>query len=640
MSVKIYTPAKKQVKDYGLGEITETQVNGQAVIPILADRIYKSPYSAVRELYVNEVTACKKALKIDPSLSPRIEIELDSNTRELIVRGIDSLGIDTDTFKHILAVMGNSGNNDRNITGYYGLGFFSYVKLSERIKIVSKSLESGESWGALAKSALKFETLPEKSFKPLKKTGFEITLTIKNELNLDNIVQRVKDISLLSGIETSLTVDGVETRIIQYKNMLDYFKKKYANYFEGKVKYSLMYEHIDNEQYELIIGHKSGNVEGIRESWLINVPIEIDFPYGAPAICLINVKDEGEFTPSADRERFEEDSEERLLNIINGHNFHISDRLEDLENLDQWYDSSYRHFYDYIGNVSLDSRVRNGKEKDMYFNRIKILRLEEVLPAEKPREFRVSRTLRTKTFKKYEEQNILAIQAVDDLTYRNMLDIGFVDIDHGKKKRKTYNREYKPRLTKKFKYWNRYGSHDTLPSGSILFKVDDVKNTKLDRVREDRIYWVTKNADIGNRKYLKEDDFIKLINPREVYMTNQGLRTAEHILKHDKIHELRNSVGMDQRHYMKEFQNFRKNELIVKWHKGIQARLLESYYEMDGWIAGYRIDFDEIEHEKWRASITDTRLRWIVDHECGRYASDEFKAKLSELQRDLDDLRQ
>src|SRR5690349_7714146 len=104
--IQIYSPNTKDVKEYGLGETVNVSINSQAIIPILADKIYKDPMSAIRELYVNEVTACKKTLMMDHNSKPRIEIRFNESDRELTIKGIDSLGIDSETFNKILAVMG------------------------------------------------------------------------------------------------------------------------------------------------------------------------------------------------------------------------------------------------------------------------------------------------------------------------------------------------------------------------------------------------------------------------------------------------------------------------------------------------------------------------------------------------------
>jgi len=122
MTLEIFTKLTKHDNNYGFSETIKTEINQLAIIPILSDSIYKDPLSAIRELYNNEVTACKNS-----KLDTRIEIKLDTNTRELSIRGYNSMGITREIFDKILKVMGNSGNNSGDRIGLYGLGFFSHV---------------------------------------------------------------------------------------------------------------------------------------------------------------------------------------------------------------------------------------------------------------------------------------------------------------------------------------------------------------------------------------------------------------------------------------------------------------------------------------------------------------------------------
>ena len=117
------------------------------------------------------------------------------------------------------------------------------------------------------------------------------------------------------------------------------------------MEYSVIYDHIDNDDFELIIGHGSKNAPSLSESFLLNTPIDLDFDYNHYSnITLINLKNERKFKPTPDRERFEAKSEESINEIIQKNEFSKADRLKDqITTIDQWYGSNLRFFYSQIG---------------------------------------------------------------------------------------------------------------------------------------------------------------------------------------------------------------------------------------------------------------------------------------------------
>ena len=221
--------ANKEVKNYGLGDEVTVELNALAIIPIIADKIYKKATSPIRELYNNEITACQKALILNPNLDQRIEIILDTDTRELSIQGFNSLGMDSTTFMKILRVMGNSGNSEGNYKGLFGIGFYSFFKISERIIIISNSLESGEKFAYICKSALKFERLKDENYEALEETGFKIIVNVKEGISMNEFDEYIQGIVKLSGIKTSFIKDGENVELEQYKNLEHYIKQRGHN---------------------------------------------------------------------------------------------------------------------------------------------------------------------------------------------------------------------------------------------------------------------------------------------------------------------------------------------------------------------------------------------------------------------------
>ncbi len=647
--VKVYSPSTKTVKSYKLGDEINVTVNSQAIIPIIADKIYKSPYSAVRELYNNEVTACKKAIKINPKLDPRIEIKLNTQTRELTIMGIDSLGIDSETFTKILAIMGNSGNNNGEDMGYFGLGFYSFVKISERIIIISNSLETGEKWGMICKSALKFEKLKDKQYDPLDKTGFKIILNVKNELNFNAITEKVKEISKLSGIKTSYYIDGDMISLVQYDNLENYFKQYYSEYFDqNHPPYSIVYRHINKPEYELIIGFISGDndKELINECTLLNTPIELDFYTNKNQLILINIKSERIFKPTPDRERFEEESETKIKKIIEDNNFEYNEELPTISNINEWYNSKSRHFIRMVGKVDLDIRVKNHNAKGSEWDKTKYRwkSLRGLLPNEKPNGFKMCFTMRTKAFIKCEDNNEFACCVDTKDSFKRLQSIGFIDIDHGKKK-KSKSLEYDPnRKTNNFKFWNKNGVNEVINenNNSIIFKVEDVKNNVLkSHYPPNYVYWITERADYEGHNISELIDFI---DKDHMLFTNEGLKTIGDIITEidndRKLSELRNSAGIDEKdHYLKHlFTEELNNNLIVKFDKSRPSQLLELYYSVksDSYLSRHSIDVEDIVYKKWESTITNKALKFMME-DIGHYSlnDDKMKNVITGLQRSL-----
>ena len=653
MKNKIYAHNVKNVKDYGIGESTNVTINGQAVIPILADKIYKSPYSAIRELYVNEITATKKALRINQSLKPKIEITLDTNSRELVIKGINSLGVDRDTFKNILAVMGNSGNGNQNETGFYGLGFYSFVKLSERIIINSYSLESGEKWACIAKSALKFEELKPENFEALNKTGFEITLSIKNELNFDSITDTIKEISKLSGVKTTFHIDQVEIPLDQYKNLMCYFMSIYPRWFNEKNKpYSLMYEYINNDDYELIIGHLSGNIdENTNETFLINVPIELNkHGFNMPEIMLLNVKNEHKYKPSADRERFDESDEEKLTDIILFHKFDEDSKLPKIHNINEWYDSKYKWFISHINEESIryievktgEKSIR-GKAKTEY--------LKDVLPAKKPNKFLVSNTLRTNQFKKHALKNEFAVKSDTRSDYDHLIKIGFVDIDSESPKSEPKNRNKKRTLSNDFKFHQNYDIYDKLPDyASAVIRLPHVRgNILLNKIRSKNIFFIGKNANYTGDLEIDFDDIYTLLDPNKIYATNKGYMTASKIINKklkSYYKNTNNDYDVNDDHggkYLLDLFGYHLDELIIVFDNSDDSDILNSILSInsDTYIHERNFDYYKIKHENnnlnfdvWTRSIKEETLVKLLEHNDFRF-SGESQELITELQEKL-----
>lgn len=322
MTLEIYSKITKENNNYGLSETIQTEINTLAIIPILSDSIYKDPISSFRELYANEITACKLS-----KLDCRIEINLNTETRVLTIQGFNSMGITKEVFHKILKVMGNSGNNNGKNSGQFGLGFFSHVKLSEKM-IIHSYAQNKECFSFISKSGLSFEVLPDEFTEKLNQYGTKLILTVKDSIDLDSLIQKIKDCIEFSIIKTDFILDNVNQLIKQYSSLKEFAKDKLQINKKRYSSKSFKIYQSSNEFYDLII------VKQYPTTWkntkcnasLLNVPIylnlhlllESDYVTDSASYCefFINIKDEKLFEPHVSRDYFTIESENKLKKLI------------------------------------------------------------------------------------------------------------------------------------------------------------------------------------------------------------------------------------------------------------------------------------------------------------------------------------
>ena len=351
--LEIYSRSTKTDQNYGFGETIKTQINQLSIIPILSDSIYKDPLSAIRELYANEITACKNS-----KLKCNIEIKLDTNSRDLTIQGFNSIGITREVFDKILSVMGNSGNNDGKKSGMFGLGFFSHVKLSEKMIIHTYSQDE-KYFSFISKSGLSFEILPLEFTEKLSNYGTKLILNIKDTINLDELTTKIKEIIKFSVIKTDFFVDAINENVKQYGSLKEILKDN-IDIWTNKKKYNSVSTKIyqnSTDLYDIIIfrNYPNDQEKNLPKSYLLNMPISLnldnilseikDFDYYRHNFEIyINVKDESVFIPHVSRDYFTKESEIKLAKLI----------IPDIENFHEypipiiWSDKNQINIMDFI----------------------------------------------------------------------------------------------------------------------------------------------------------------------------------------------------------------------------------------------------------------------------------------------------
>ncbi|HEY4107506.1 molecular chaperone HtpG [Puia sp.] len=170
------------------------RVQTENIFPIIKKFLYSDHDIFIRELVSNAVDATQK-LKTLSSLGEAkgdlgdlgIEIQLDTEKKTITIsdKGIGMTGEEVDKFLNQVAFSGAEeflnkykGQNEANIIGHFGLGFYSAFMVSERVDVITKSYREGA-------QAVKWECdgSPEYSLEDIEKAdrGTDIVLHINEE---------------------------------------------------------------------------------------------------------------------------------------------------------------------------------------------------------------------------------------------------------------------------------------------------------------------------------------------------------------------------------------------------------------------------------------------------------------------------
>lgn len=135
----------------------QIRVQTENIFPIIKKFLYSDHEIFVRELVSNAVDASQK-LKTLSSIGeakgdvgePRIDVELDVKERTLTImdRGVGMTQEEVDKYLNQVAFSGAEefvkkykGQNEENIIGKFGLGFYSAFMVSERVEVYTKSFK-------------------------------------------------------------------------------------------------------------------------------------------------------------------------------------------------------------------------------------------------------------------------------------------------------------------------------------------------------------------------------------------------------------------------------------------------------------------------------------------------------------------
>ena len=590
----------KDVKDFGLGKNHKVKVESNIVMPILAESIYKNPLSSIRELYNNEKTSCYKARKLGLK-NQRIEININTETRDLTIQGYNSIGISKKVFEDIILNVGVSGNNSQDSIGMFGLGVYSYSLLSENCIITTKSYEDNNIKSYLGKSALNFEDIENQE--ELKEYGTKFYLNVKDNINFNDLIKTIHDITKFSDIPTYLTVNDNNEPLIQYDDIFDYFEKTIKP-IKNKNE-SLAYYEVKTDDYDIIYYKFQGinyrNSYGNSELVLLNTPIEFyhnnyRFDY------IINIKNERLFEPHVSRDFFSDESKTKISDLIDDKFVGFAGTDKTHKNLKEWYKDDLKWFnWNFIDD---DFRTYGLQGKDPLNPRKKRLKdLKTLLPLECPKAFYYSNKWNKSVYNKLKSENKFIVFTEDYIT-DNFVKLGFKEYKLSKSEIQSKTKKAN-KLTKNYKYHGKYSIEDyPNRANAIIIKSDDLNKDKFSLKYsgfQSNIYLITNNADYDNA--LKKENLIKILD-NTIFTTSKGIKDFQFIkdnldeitfidtsecitnqislMKYDRIMVLANPdimafIALIYEKNISPYNHLRTNYNYFKSiFKGVKLRILES----------------------------------------------------------------
>ena len=335
MTVKISKPAIRKEKacdvslDVSYADKLNKAVTQDGLIPVkleedviigrISHDLYSNPQSAVRELYANEIRACHESIS-QYNAKPRIEVHANAQTREFVIHGIDSKGIEQERFLEVLAVLGRSDNFDRSKPGQFGMGFASYTCLSDII-FVETFARNGDKYSVMGKGGMGFQILQKPK---LTQYGTKLSMTATQKINITTLLATLKTCAYLSGIPTTVYfTDGTgitSEETLQQKTLPEFIQTSDKLVYDLNRHSKIRAYTFENENISACIGVSTRYSKyryHLRLSDTFLASMSIQYTYDGIfkdriGDITINVKREDKFRPTPDRERFTDESARKI----------------------------------------------------------------------------------------------------------------------------------------------------------------------------------------------------------------------------------------------------------------------------------------------------------------------------------------
>ena len=321
-------------------------------------RLYASPESGFRELYANELRACRIA-RDKFSAKPRIEITVNHADRTITIHGIDSLGITEDKFLNVLSVLGETDNVGGSEVGQFGWGMAAAATLSDSVMYETYARETGERYAFLGIAGQHFSKLPQPS---LDFPGTRVTVYPRNDICLFSLVKNIEHVCAYADVDTFLTeikptFEGLNTTRSSPQKINDPDIMQHLAYGT--------FVRVDDDDFTLLGVFTPEPATYVhKDIRLLDLPIQADlkFPFD---VCLLKIHDERKYRPTTDRERLTDEAAEKLAVKIREKLGETLPSVLDINSFDDFRGKASQYiYYDLGGRNAYSYRsYENGKER-------------------------------------------------------------------------------------------------------------------------------------------------------------------------------------------------------------------------------------------------------------------------------------
>ena len=289
--------------EYANGNSIPVKVDKDSAIQRLSTNIYAHATSGVREIYANEARACNIAKKL--GYDPEILFTVNETYRRIILEGIDSMGMSWDTFKHVYCVLGRTTNNDGTQPGQFGFGRTAYTVMSSVMILETNCRETNDKYRVDGINGVEFIT--GQPTPKMDHYGTRISIVVKPDVDLKDLVKMVISCARLSGIKTTIIADGSlegHSGVVEQQSLADMIKEEETDQVKKRIDKNTI---IVTENKNVAIAYIAGRLSKKSYFFLCGMPISFEYAGRYKQVIqrmAVNVKDERNFLPTDDREKF------------------------------------------------------------------------------------------------------------------------------------------------------------------------------------------------------------------------------------------------------------------------------------------------------------------------------------------------
>jgi hypothetical protein len=312
------------------------------VVRFRVGHLYANPASALRELYANELRACHTA-RDQYGANPKIQITLNITERTIIIHGIDSLGITEEKFLSVLSVLGENDNQDGSEVGQFGWGIQSFLTIADNILFETFARETGEKFAMLGINGDHYSKVSQPT---LSTTGTKVTLFVKDGLDIAQLGKAFLHICAYSDIPTFLhTHDTSETKGSRSEGDVCGYEINNPDLGHALSDLGEKIE-FEDEDYQLAaVLMPSTAIKPEIDVRLLRLPIkapDLKLPFDQ---CIVNLRDERKYKPTADRERLTDDAVKSLQAKVESKLKELLPKFLDIASFDEFRRKHCKHFY-------------------------------------------------------------------------------------------------------------------------------------------------------------------------------------------------------------------------------------------------------------------------------------------------------